>query len=74
MGISTCVYSYFFPSLSNFYCVLRCACGRRPGNEVRCCVQLQVLCWDLATTSGVVLGPGNVSLFSYWGYNHNLFI
>ena len=22
-----------FPSLSNFYCVLRCACGGRPGNE-----------------------------------------
>ena len=24
-----------FPSLSNFYCVLRCACGGRPGNEAR---------------------------------------
>ena len=24
-----------FRSLSNFYCVLRCACGGRPGNEAR---------------------------------------
>ena len=24
-----------FPSLSNFYCVLRCTCGGRPGNEAR---------------------------------------
>ena len=26
-----------FPSLSNFYCVLRCACGGRPGNEATIC-------------------------------------
>ena len=43
-----------FPSLSNFYCVLRCACGGRPGNEASTHVHvfflgkvtaLGVLCW-----------------------------
>ena len=30
-----------FPSLSNFYCVLRCACGGRPGNQATMCMYLR---------------------------------
>ena len=31
-----------FPRLSNFYCVLRCACGGRPGNEATIQVHVHV--------------------------------